>query len=442
MAPATRAPLDTSGHPLSIVSVHAHPDDEASKGSATIARYHDEGVHTVLVCCTGGEAGDILNPAVDTPEVRGDLAAVRRRELDASAAVIGYDVVDMLGYHDSGMPDSEVNARPDNFANAPLEEAVGRLVRILRAERPQVIVTYADDREFYPHPDHIRVHEISMPAFDAAGDADLYPDAGEPWQPSKLYYTGFSARRVKAMHEAFLRRGEESPYAQWFERGFPEHDTRFTTFVDVGDWLHRRRGAAGASHAGRSRWALDAFARRRGPRRVPVGRVRAGALVGRAHRRGRGRGRPVRRRARRGIRGSGGLSHRYAPTVPKYLTQPWLDESRELAKDQPDRPGASATIQYVVSGGPDGDVKYYWVLENGKLLEAQIGEIASAQITLTLPYDVSVEVQQGELDANVAFMQGRMKAAGDMGKLMQLLPLTTSPEYKALQEKIRAITQY
>jgi mycothiol S-conjugate amidase len=243
MAPTTRAPLDTSGHPLSILSVHAHPDDEASKGSATIARYHDEGVHTVLVCCTGGEAGDILNPAVDTPEVRGDLAAVRRRELDASAAAIGYDVVEMLGYHDSGMPDSEVNARPDNFANAPLEEAVGRLVRILRAERPQVVVTYADDREFYPHPDHIRVHEISLPAFDAAGDADLYPDAGEPWQPSKMYYTGFSARRVKAMHDAFVRRGEESPYGQWFERGFPQHDTRFTTFVDVGDWLHRRRAA-------------------------------------------------------------------------------------------------------------------------------------------------------------------------------------------------------
>ena len=70
MASATRAPLDTSGYPLSIVSVHAHPDDEASKGSATIARYHDEGVHTVLVCCTGGEAGDILNPSVDTPEVQ------------------------------------------------------------------------------------------------------------------------------------------------------------------------------------------------------------------------------------------------------------------------------------------------------------------------------------------------------------------------------------
>ena len=133
---------------------------------------------------------------------------------------------------------------------------------------------------------------------------------------------------------------------------------------------------------------------------------------------------------------------RYAPAVPKYLTQPWLDESRELAKGQPDRPGASATIQYVVSGGPDGDVKYYWVLEDGKLLEAQLGEVASAEITLTLPYEVSVEVQQGELDANVAFMQGRMKAVGDMGKLMQLLPLTTSAEYRALQAKIREITRY
>jgi mycothiol S-conjugate amidase len=106
-----------------------------------------------------------------------------------------------------------------------------------------VIVTYADDRKFYPHPDHIRVHEISMPAFDAAGDPERYPEAGEPWTPSKLYYTGFSRRRVKALHDAFLARGEESPYERWFENDFPDHDQRFTTFVDVGDWLHRRRAA-------------------------------------------------------------------------------------------------------------------------------------------------------------------------------------------------------
>jgi mycothiol S-conjugate amidase len=237
------APLDRDGNQLCVLAVHAHPDDEASKGSATIARYHDEGVRSVLVCCTGGEAGDILNPAVDTPEVRANLAEVRMRELADSAAAIGYDVLAMLGYHDSGMPDSDVNHRADNFANAPLDEAVGRLVAIIREERPQVIVTYGDDRKFYPHPDHIRVHEISGPAFDAAGDPDAFTGAGEPWQPSKLYYTGFSPRRVRAMHDAFVARGEESPYAQWFERGFPERDDRFTTFVDVGAWLDRRRAS-------------------------------------------------------------------------------------------------------------------------------------------------------------------------------------------------------
>jgi len=243
MANPPRHPVDVDGNPLCVLSVHAHPDDEASKGSATIARYHDEGVHTVLVCCTGGEAGDILNPAVDTPEVRANLPAVRLQELDASAAAIGYDTVHMLGYHDSGMPDTDVNARPDNFANAPLDEAVGRLVAILRSERPQVVVTYAEDRQFYPHPDHIRVHEISLPAFEASGDPAKYPEAGSTWQPSKLYYTGFSRRRIQALHDTYVKRGDESPYAQWFERGLPEHAETFTTFVDVGPWLHRRRAA-------------------------------------------------------------------------------------------------------------------------------------------------------------------------------------------------------
>jgi mycothiol S-conjugate amidase len=239
----TGPPIDQLGNPLCLLAVHAHPDDEASKGAATVAMYAAEGVRSVLVCCTGGEAGDILNPAADTPEVRANLPDVRMAELDASVDAIGYSALHLLGYHDSGMPDTDVNARPDNFANAPLEEAVGRLVAIIRAERPQVIVTYADDREFYPHPDHIRVHEISLPAFDAAGDPDRFPDAGEPWEPSKLYYTGFSRRRILALHEAFERRGEESPYAQWFERGFPDRDDRFTCMVDVGDYLHHRRAA-------------------------------------------------------------------------------------------------------------------------------------------------------------------------------------------------------
>ncbi|MBM3660715.1 MAG: mycothiol conjugate amidase Mca [Actinobacteria bacterium] len=236
-------PVDRTGAPLSLITVHAHPDDEASKGSATVARYADEGVRTSLVCCTGGEAGDILNPAVDTPEVRADLFRVRMQELENSAAAIGYSAVHLLGYHDSGMPDSDDNARPDNFWNAPIEEAVERLVRLIRLERPQVIVTYADDRKFYPHPDHIRVHEISLPAFEAAGDPRAFPSAGPAWQPSKLYYTGFSRSRVQALHDEYVRRGEESPYTHWFERELPDHAERFTTFVDVGDWLHRRRAA-------------------------------------------------------------------------------------------------------------------------------------------------------------------------------------------------------
>jgi mycothiol S-conjugate amidase len=234
---------DRAGNPLCMLAVHAHPDDEASKGAGTVAKYVDEGIRSVLVCCTGGEAGDILNPAADTPDVRANIAQVRMDELRASVDAIGYDALHMLGYHDSGMPDTETNARPDNFANAPLDEAVGRLVQVIRAERPQVIVTYAEDREFYPHPDHIRVHEISVPAFDAAGDPDRYPDAGEPWQPSKLYYMGWSKRRVLALHDAYVRHGHESPFERWFEQGFPDHDDRFTAHVDIGGYLDRRRAA-------------------------------------------------------------------------------------------------------------------------------------------------------------------------------------------------------
>lgn len=228
---------------LCLLQVHAHPDDEASKGSGTTAKYSAEGVRCVLVCCTGGEAGDILNPAMDTPEIKENLAAVRLEELHASAAALGYASVHLLGYHDSGMPESEVNHRADNFANAPLDEAVERLVRLIRLERPQVVITYNEDREWYPHPDHIKVHEISLPAFDAAGDPECYPDAGEPWQPLKLYYVSWSLRRIKALDAAFRARGEESPYASWFERGFPDRDDHFTTLIDVGDYLHQRRAS-------------------------------------------------------------------------------------------------------------------------------------------------------------------------------------------------------
>lgn len=229
---------------LCLLQVHAHPDDEASKGAGTTAKYSAEGVHNVLVCCTGGEAGDILNPGVEHPGSAEAMYEMRMAELRESVRVLGYGSLHLLGYHDSGMPDTDHNARADNFANAPLDESVGRLVRIIREERPQVIITYRDDRSFYPHPDHIRVHEISGPAFELAGDPEAYPEAGEPFQPSKLYYVSWSAARVKALHEAYLERGEESPYEQWFERGFTtDRKDEFTTLIDVSDHLHQRRAA-------------------------------------------------------------------------------------------------------------------------------------------------------------------------------------------------------
>jgi len=169
---------------------------------------------------------------------------VREAELRASVDAIGYAQLYLLGYRDSGMPDTEANARPDNFANAPLDEAIGRLVAVIRRERPQVLVTYGDESAFYRHPDHIRVHEISVPAFEAAGDAARFPEAGEPWQPSKLYYVSWSIARVKALHQAYLDRGEESAYTSWFERGFDTNRTdEFTTLIDVGDYLHARRAS-------------------------------------------------------------------------------------------------------------------------------------------------------------------------------------------------------
>jgi alkyl sulfatase BDS1-like metallo-beta-lactamase superfamily hydrolase len=128
--------------------------------------------------------------------------------------------------------------------------------------------------------------------------------------------------------------------------------------------------------------------------------------------------------------------------MPKWLSQEWLDESKALAADQPERPGASARMQYVVTGGPDGDVKYYWVLENGKLLESQLGELPDAEVTLTQTYDDAMKIQKGQLDANAAFMQGKVKVTGNMAKLMALLPLTNAPEYKGLQEKIGEITEF
>jgi mycothiol S-conjugate amidase len=221
------------------LSVHAHPDDEASKGAPTVAKYHAEGVHTVLVTATGGEEGDILNPAMDTPEVRADIAGVRMAELKAATEIIGY--------RDSGMPDTEANANPASFGQAPLDEAVERLVAVIRRERPQVVITYGEDHSGYPHPDHIRVHDISVLAFDSAGDPDKFPEAGPPFAPSKLYYSVWAASRFREIHAKFEELGLESPFDEkWLQR--IAHDEKFTTAIDI-DGFQQVRADALKAHA-------------------------------------------------------------------------------------------------------------------------------------------------------------------------------------------------
>ena len=128
--------------------------------------------------------------------------------------------------------------------------------------------------------------------------------------------------------------------------------------------------------------------------------------------------------------------------MPKWLTQEWLDESTRLAETQPARPGATARLQYVVTGGPDGEVKYYWVVEDGKLIENRLGELADAEVTLTETYDDALRMQKGELDANAAFMQGKIKVTGDVGKLMALLPITMSSEFAEFQRTVLEMTEF
>jgi mycothiol S-conjugate amidase len=225
-----------------LLAVHAHPDDEASKGAGTVARYAADGVHCVLVCCTGGEEGSILNPAMERPEVTERLHQGRLDELAEAARIIGYHEVIMLGYRDSGMPDTEANARPENFANAPLDEAVGRLVEILRRTQPQVVLTYGDNQKSYPHPDHLRVYDVTMEAIDAAAEPTRYPEAGRPWQVSKVYWSVWSRARILGMHEKFLELGLESPYPpEWIER--PSQDENITTAVPIHGFEDVRRDA-------------------------------------------------------------------------------------------------------------------------------------------------------------------------------------------------------
>jgi mycothiol S-conjugate amidase len=190
------------------MAVHAHPDDESSKGAATMARYVREGVEVMVATLTGGERGDILNKAMERPEVRENLARIRREEMARAREILGVRQ-EFLGFVDSGLPEGDpLPPLPEGcFALQPLEVAAEPLVRAVREFRPHVILTY-DEEGGYPHPDHIKTHQVAVEAFEAAADPDRYPGTGDPWQPLKLYYFAtFHKDRITALHEELLRRG-------------------------------------------------------------------------------------------------------------------------------------------------------------------------------------------------------------------------------------------
>jgi mycothiol S-conjugate amidase len=220
------------------MAVHAHPDDESSKGAATMARYASEGVDVLVCTLTGGERGDILNKAMERPEIRADLAAVRRAEMARAREILGVRQ-QFLGFTDSGLPEGDPlpPLPPGCFAVQPLEVAARPLVQAVRAFRPQVILGY-DENGGYPHPDHVKSHEVTIEAFEAAADPYRYPDCGEPWQPLKLYYFAtFHRARFLALHEEMVRRGLESPYADRLEEWADERPIEITTRVHCGDFF-------------------------------------------------------------------------------------------------------------------------------------------------------------------------------------------------------------
>ncbi len=201
------------------MAVHAHPDDESSKGAATMARYVREGADVLVCTLTGGERGDILNKAMDRPEIRADLPAVRRAEMARARQILGVRQ-QFLGFTDSGLPQGDPKPPlPEGcFALEPLESAARPLVQAVREFRPHVMLTY-DENGGYPHPDHIMTHNVSVAAFEAAADPDAYPGCGQPWQPLKMYYFAtFHKARITALHAEMQRRGLESPYTEWLER--------------------------------------------------------------------------------------------------------------------------------------------------------------------------------------------------------------------------------
>ncbi|GAA3784393.1 mycothiol conjugate amidase Mca [Micrococcus endophyticus] len=199
---------------LRLLAVHAHPDDESSKGAAMMAAYAQAGAEVMVVTCTGGEAGDLLNPSYENVVATDrDITAVRREEMAEAVRALGIQH-SWLGFLDSGLPEGDpLPALPANcFAEIPLRTAAAPLVALVRRFRPHVLIAY-DEAGGYPHPDHIQAHHVAVEAYRAAGDPDAYPETGPAWEVSKLYYDrAFNPEKFRSLHEAFIAAGDESPF--------------------------------------------------------------------------------------------------------------------------------------------------------------------------------------------------------------------------------------
>ncbi|MDO5739834.1 MAG: mycothiol conjugate amidase Mca [Ornithinimicrobium sp.] len=231
-------------HGLRLMAVHAHPDDESSKGAAATAYYAAQGVEVRVVSCTGGERGDVLNERLKKdPAIQRDITHVRREEMARAAQILGVSHT-WLGFTDSGLPEGDpLPPLPEGcFALEPLEVTTEALVRVIREFRPHVITTY-DENGGYPHPDHVMTHVVTMAAFQAAGDATAYPHAGQPWQPLKVYYNGWTVERMQRLNDAMIRLGHEAPYADWLKNILTRPRRVLTTHVRCGDYFQLRDDA-------------------------------------------------------------------------------------------------------------------------------------------------------------------------------------------------------
>ena len=237
---------------LRLLAVHAHPDDESSKGAATAAKYAAEGVEVTVALLTGGEAGDILNPHFAKDKYDGvPIVEIRREEMAAAAAALGVNHV-WLGYVDSGLPQGEPvpPVPPGRFSTVDTAGPIRDLVKLIRELKPQVMTTYDEDGG-YPHPDHIRTHEVSVAAYHAAADPDYHPELGAPWEVLKVYYNqDFEPEKLRTLHLALQERGLVSPFADWLDTRANEEvpQREITTRVRCAEYFSHREAAL-RSHA-------------------------------------------------------------------------------------------------------------------------------------------------------------------------------------------------